>query len=162
MPLCDSGASIASYSATILSRIASAYSNMRAASGTKVVIQKTVNANAFLTAGAALTGAAVGRFYVENVLLECDSGSVTTATNLQVTASNVYGASLILSEAIANVTASKTVDINSASVAKQRTILESGKALSFSSTGSNAGGTGVVRITAILTLLDDGATIAVA
>ncbi len=147
---------------TVLSTLSTAEASIKTAAGTTLIVQKTVAANAFATAGADLTGVANGALYIENIVVACDSGTVTTATNLEITTNNVYGPALLYSEAIANLTASQASDLFTASVAKQRTVIENGKKLAIASTGANAAGTGHLTITVVLRRLVDGASIAAA
>ncbi len=147
---------------TVLAAIASEEARIKTAAGTTLMIQKTVSASAFITAGANLTTTAIGPLYVENILVACDSGTITTATNLEVLTNNVYGPAILYSEAIANLTANQASDLFTASVAKQRTVIENGKLLTFASTGATAGGTGHITITVVFRRMADGASITTA
>ena len=147
---------------SLAAALSATYNASTSGVGTLAFVQKTVAATAFVTGGAAFTVASSGRFYVENLIMSCDSGSVTTATNLEIVTDNASGPAILLAEAIANVTASKGVDLSTASVAKQRVVLESGKVLSFKATGAGAAGAGNITMTAVLRRMDAAATISAA
>ena len=140
--------------------LASTAGMLRTAAGTSILLQKTVAASAFVTTGVNLTGPASGSLYIENILLACDAGTITTATNLAVLANNTYGSSVLYEEAIANLAANQVTDLFTASVTKQRSVLENGKHLSFAATGANAAGTGNITITVVFRRITDGASIA--
>lgn len=127
--------------------------------GSEFSIQKTLVSSALTTSAQDLSLVSTGRLLVENVVVETNGTGLAGATNFRILSNNVNGLSAILEETVANLGANKTVDIFSASIVKQRTILESGKKLQYLGTVGAGTGAGTVTVTVTLRRLDAGAQI---
>jgi len=129
--------------------------------GTVFTIQKTITSNTITTSAQDLTTvSAGGELLIEDVILKTDSTGLAGPTNFRILSNNAKGAAAILEETVANLGANKTVNLDNASVVKQRTILENGKKLQFLGTSSNGTGSGTVQVTVKFRRLSPGAVIA--
>lgn len=107
-----------------------------------------------------LTQRATGDFLIENIIVETDSTGLATGTNFAISISgDEYGLATIWSSAVSGLGANKTVDINTASVAKQRAILEDGSKLIGICTTASCEGAGKAKVTVILKKLDSYSSI---
>lgn len=127
--------------------------------GSRVILKKSITSSTITTAAQDLSTTALGEFLVENVILKTDSTGLAGATNFRVLSNNSLGLAAILEETVANLGANKTVDITTASVVKQRTVLESGKKLQYLGTASAGTGAGVIAVYVHLIRKTAGATI---
>jgi hypothetical protein len=84
-----------------------------------------------------------GDIEIDNCILETDGTGFAGGTNVQLGTDDTIGLAVFMAETVANLGANKTVDINSASVTKQRTVIHSGKHLQISSTVGACTGAGV-------------------
>lgn len=107
-----------------------------------------------------LTQKVTGDFYIENIIVSTDGTGLATGTNFAISISgNDYGLSTIWSSAVSGLGANKTIDINTASVAKQRAILEDGSKLIGTCTTASCAGSGKAKVTVILKKLDSYSSI---
>lgn len=127
--------------------------------GSVVLLKKTIVSSTITTAAQDLSTTSLGEFLVENVILKTNATGLAGATNFRVLSNNAVGALPILEEAVANLGASATVDIYTASVVKQRTVLESGKKLQYLGTASAGTGAGTITVYVQLIRKTAGATI---
>lgn len=127
--------------------------------GAVVGLKKTITSSTITTSAQALTTNATGDVYIENIVLKTDSTGLAGATNFRILSNNAKGALPIVEETVANLGASKTVDAFTASVVKQRTMLESGKQLQFLGTASAGTGAGTVDVYILYRRLSAGASI---
>lgn len=127
--------------------------------GSTFTISKTITSSAITTSAQDLSLVSTGRLLVDNIVLKTDGTGLAGATNFRILSNNAKGLAAILEEAVSNLGANKTVDIFTASVVKQRTVLETGKKLQF--LGTVGAGTGAGTIDVIITFkrLDSGAQI---
>lgn len=131
--------------------------------GTVFTIQKTITSSTITTSAQDLTlVSGGGELLIEDVILKTDGTGLAGPTNFRILSNNAKGLAAILEEAVSNLGANKTVNLDTASVVKQRTILESGKKLQFLGTASAGTGAGTVQVTAVLRRLAPGAVIAAA
>jgi hypothetical protein len=114
--------------------------------GTRLIVKKTITSSTITTSAQDLTSTALGEFLIDNVILKTDSTGLAGATNFRILSNNSKGLVAICEEAVANLGANKTVDIFTASVVKQRTVLESGKKLQFLGTASAGTGAGTIDV----------------
>ena len=116
--------------------------------GTTFWVGKTVTSSAILTASAVdITGVSSGGYlFVEDVVVRTNSTGLAGGTNFQIKSNNTLGLANIFVEAVANLGASKTVDLDGASVTKIRTILETGKKLQVQSSVADCTGAGIIEI----------------
>lgn len=129
--------------------------------GSVFVINKTFTSSAITTAAVDMTSvSAGGDLVIENAVFKTGSTGLATGTNFQLISNNADGAPIIMAETVANLGANKTVDLFSASIAKQRTVLESGKKFQIQMTGSNGTGSGTVDVYITLRRVAAGATVA--
>lgn len=115
-----------------------------------IILKKTITSSTITTSAQDLSLASSGEFYVENVILKTDATGLAGATNFRVLSNNSKGLVAILEEAVSALGANKTIDITTASVVKQRTVLESGKKLQFLGTASAGTGAGTVDVYVVL------------
>jgi hypothetical protein len=111
-----------------------------------IVIDKTITSSNILTSVQDLTSQCYGDFFIKNIVLKTDSVGLAGGTNLVVSTTNSTGLVNVLVEAVSNLGANKTVDISSASVTKQPTVLENGSKIQLSSTVGACTGAGTVTI----------------
>lgn len=78
-----------------------------------------------------------------NMILKTDATGFAGGTNVQVLTNDALGLANILVEAVSNLGGNKTVDLNSASVTKQRTVIEQNKQIQINSTVAPCTGAGV-------------------
>lgn len=130
--------------------------------GTEFWVKKTIVSSAITFAAAVdITGVSSGgELAIENVIVKTDSTGLAGGTNFQIKSNNAKGLANILAEAVANLNANKTVDLFTASVTKQRTVLESGAKLQVQNTVGDGTGAGTADIYIQFRRLTAGATIA--
>lgn len=128
----------------------------------QVILKKTIVSSTIKTTVQDLTSVAYGDFYVKNVIVKSDSTGLAGGTNFTIKSDNANGLANILVEAVANLGANKTVDMSSASVTKQPTVLESGKKLQFLNTAAVGTGAGTVDIYMVLEKVTPNSNILVA
>lgn len=125
----------------------------------RYIIKKTLTSSSIPTAGVDITDNAFGEFLITNVVLKTDSTGLAGGTNLQVTINNAKGLATCLEETVDNLGANKCVDMSSASVSKQPTVLENGKKITIKSTVGACTGSGTIDIYVIMEKLDQGSSI---
>jgi|SRR5882762_1639523 len=118
--------------------------------GSQVIVRKTIVSGTITVAFQDLTSLAFGDFYINNIIAETDNTGLLGPTNFQIISTDTVGQPQVLVETVANLGPNKTVDLFSASVVKQRTILRNGKKLQFNGTVAPGVGLGAIYITAIL------------
>lgn len=132
--------------ASINSPLGQTTGGVNATDGGVTIVETSVVSSAITTTAANLVTAYNGQVEITNIILKTDSTGLATGTNLQILTDNVAGQANILVETVSNLGANKTVDLNSASVTKQRTVIEQNKHVQINCTGSNCTGAGVVFI----------------
>ncbi len=130
--------------------------------GTTFWIKKTMTSSNILDSGNTdITGvSAGGELAIEDVIVKTDGTGLATGTNFELLSNNAKGLANIFVETVANLGATKTVDLTGASVTKIRTILESGAKLQVHSTAADCTGAGTIDIYVKFRRLAAGATIA--
>lgn len=125
------------------------------------IVEKVVTSSELSTSSPlTLTQKATGDFYVENIIVSTDSTGLATGTNFAISITgNDYGLGTVFSSAVSGLGANKTIDLTTASVAKQKAILEDGSYFTAICTTANCEGTGKAKITFILKKVEQGSTI---
>jgi hypothetical protein len=118
-------------------------SGVNANGGVGVVQAKGLSSDILAASDATVFTAKGGDIEILNAIFKTDSTGLAGGTNLEINTDNVRGRPEILSETVANLGANKTVDLFSASLVKQRTVIEEGKSIKIGCSGSNCTGTGV-------------------
>ena len=131
--------------------------------GTYFWLKKTVTSSAILLASAVdITGvSSSGELAIEDVVVKTDATGLAGGTNFELKSNNAKGLANIFVETVANLGANKTVDLTGASVAKIRSVIETGKKLQVQSTVADCTGAGTIDIYVKLRRLTAAATIAV-
>lgn len=126
-----------------------------------IVVEKDVVSSSLATSTTvALTDYATGDLYVDNVLVSTDSTGLAAGTNLEIKVeSPTYGLATFFSTAISGLGANKTIDLNTASVAKQHVILRNGERLVANCTTAVCTGDGVAKISVLFKKVTQGAAI---
>ena len=114
----------------------------------KVWAQRQLRSSTITTGGVALTAASIGgNIAIVDAIVKTDASTgLAGGTNFQIQTNNAKGAAVFFAETVANLGAAKMQDMTGASVTKIRTVLESGKAVSLSCTGSNCTGAGTIDV----------------
>jgi len=108
----------------------------------------------------AITEYATGDLYIDNVIVSTDSTGLATGTALEIKVENpTYGLSTFFSTVISGLGANKTIDLNTASVAKQHVVLRNGERLVANCTVANCEGAGKAKIDVIFKKVTQGANI---
>jgi hypothetical protein len=102
--------------------------------------------SAVTTAGVDISAVSTGALVIEDVIAQTDGTGLAAGTNFTVQHNNVKGAAVFFAETVANLGASKTVDLTGASVTKIRNVLESGKKLTAKCTVANCTGAGLIDV----------------
>lgn len=114
------------------------------ASGGVGIVKVTGLSSDILTASAKnLVTAYNGDIEILQMIVKTDATGLAGGTNFQLLTDNALGQANILVETVANLGANKTVDLNTASVTKQRTVIEQGKHIQVQNTVGNGTGAGV-------------------
>ena len=115
--------------------------------GTTFVVKKTLTSSAILQTGVDVTGASSGGVLeLLNVVLQTGGVGLAAGTNFQLVNNNANGATLFMAETVVNLGSAATVDMTTASVAKQKFMLESGKKITAKSTVADCTGAGTVDV----------------
>lgn len=131
--------------------------------GTSFWIYKQLTSSGITTSAADLTGVSSGgKLYIKQIILKTDGTGLAAGTNFVLSSNNANGLANILSTAVSGLGANKTVTLLDASVTKVPTILESGKKIQHSCTGSACTGSGKIDVYIECVRLDEDATIAAA
>lgn len=101
------------------------------------------------SAPTALFWASGGDIYIDNVIIETNATGLATGTNFELIASETVGLAVFFSETVANLGANATVNMFTASVAKQRTVIQQGTYISIANTVAAGTGAGVWTLTII-------------
>lgn len=130
--------------------------------GTSFWIKKTVTSSAILEASDVdITGVSSGgELAIDEVIVKTDGTGLATGTNFELKSNNAKGLENIFVETVANLGASKTVDLDTASVTGIKTVLESGAKLQVHSTVAACDGAGTIDIYVKFIRLSAGATVA--
>lgn len=108
----------------------------------------------------AITEYATGDLYIDNVIVSTDSTGLATGTALEIKVeSPTYGLATFFSTAISGLGANKTIDLNTASVAKQHVVLRNGERLVANCTTLACTGSGKAKIDVIFKKATQGANI---
>lgn len=111
------------------------------AAGAPFWITKTIANNLITTAGVDLVAAAGEAYEVDDVLVESDAGTITTATNIQLV-TGALGVRTFFETAISGLGGSKVKDLRSASVSGVKCVVGLAETIAVKATGANAAGTG--------------------
>lgn len=111
-----------------------------------IVLKYKMLSSDVVQAGLQLTNGAIGNLFIKNVILKTDGTGLAAGTNCVVYSNNDYGQANIISTAVSGLGANKTIDITTASVTKQPTVLEDGKYISIGSTSADCTGSGVLFV----------------
>lgn len=131
--------------------------------GTYFWVTKTLTSSAVVQAGVDITGVSSGgALAIEDIIVKTNGTGLATGTNFAISSDNANGLANIFVETVANLGASKTMDLTGASVTKIRTVLETGKKLIAKSTVADCTGAGTIDVYIKLQRLAAGATIAAA
>ena len=131
--------------------------------GTTFVVKKTLTSSAILQTGVDVTGASSGgALELLNVILQTGGVGLAAGTNFQLVSNNANGALLFMAEAVVNLGTTKTVDLTTASLTKQKIVLESGKKITAKSTVADCTGAGTVDVYLVFRRNAAAATIAAA
>lgn len=87
-----------------------------------------------------------GDIYIRDIVVKSDATGLAGGTNFTIKSNNAKGLANILVESVANLGANKTVNLSTASVTKQATVLEAGKKLQYLNTVGAGTGAGTVDI----------------
>lgn len=101
-----------------------------------------------------LTSVASGEFLIRDIILKTDSTGLAGGTNLQIKTTNSAGLVNVLVEAVSNLGANKTVNMDTASVTKQKTVLESGSKIQLNCTAADCTGAGIIYVYIVLAGVD--------
>lgn len=127
-----------------------------------VIATKVLTSSSLTTSTATyVTQPATGDFYIDNVVVSTDSTGLAAGTNFQLLIdSPAYGLkTAFFATAVSGLGANKTLDINTASVTKQRVILQDGDRVVAYCTTANCTGAGKIRVDLILKKVTQGAAI---
>ena len=127
--------------------------------GSTIVLKYKLLSSDVVQAGLQLTNATTNDMYIQNVILKTDSTGLATGTNCVVYSNNTYGLANIISTAVSGLNGNKTIDISTASVTKQPTVLEAGKYISIGSTTADCTGAGVLYVYIVCVPISDIADI---
>ncbi len=131
--------------------------------GTAFWVKKTLVSSAVVQAGVDITGvSATGELAVLDVIVKTNATGLAAGTNFEVCSNNANGLLNIFVETVANLGATKTMDLTGASVTKIRTVLEVGKKLIAKATVADCTGAGTIDVYVRFERLTAGATIAAA
>ncbi len=131
--------------------------------GTEFWVEKVLTSSAILQAGVAVTLASSGGdLELLDVIASTDTTGLAGGTNFELSVNNAFGLAVPFAEAVANLGASKTVNLDTASVTKQRIVLESGKVITAKSTVADCTGAGQVKLYLRFRRLAAAATVAAA
>jgi len=130
--------------------------------GTTFIIKKTMVSSAILESAAVdITGVSSGgELLIEDVVVKTDGTGLAAATNFELKSNNARGELNFFVETVANLGASKTVDMNGVSVTGEHTVIETGKKLQVHATVTDCTGAGEIDIYVKFRRLAAGATIA--
>lgn len=127
------------------------------------LVKQGVVSSTITQAGVDLTVASIGgNIAVENIILQTGATGLAAGTNFQVTVNNTSGLAVVMAEAVSNLGANKTVDLTTASVTKQKFVIESGKKITLKSTVADCTGAGTIDIFVQCRRLSAGADISTA
>lgn len=131
--------------------------------GTTFVVKKTLTSSAILQTGVDVTGVSSGgALELLNVVLQTGGVGLAGGTNFQLVNNNANGATLFMAEAVISLGSAATVDLTTASVAKQKFILESGKKITAKATIADCTGVGTIDIYLVFRRNAAAATVAAA
>ncbi len=127
-------------------------------------VKTGVVSSTITTGGVALGVASIGgAIAITDVIVKTNGTGLAGGTNFQLQTNNANGIAVFFAETVANLGASKTVNMATASVtANGRTVLESGKILTASSTVGNCTGAGTIDIFIRCMRLTAGADVSLA
>ena len=86
---------------------------------------------------------------IEQVILETDGTGFAAGTNVEVLTDDAIGLAVFFAESVANLGANKSVDMYTASVAKQRWAIRQGNHLQIQATVADCTGAGVWVLTVV-------------
>lgn len=131
--------------------------------GTEFWVKKTLTSSAITQAGVDVTGASSGgALTIADVVLQTDATGLAAGTNLTLETNNTNGVAVFFSTAVSGLGANKTINIDTASVTKIRTVLESGKKITAKMTAADGTGAGTVDVYLKFQRHSSGATVAAA
>ena len=115
--------------------------------GTTFVVKKTLTSSAILQTGVDVTGASSGgALELLNAVLQTGGVGLAGGMNFQLVNNNANGATLFMAETVTNLGSAATIDLTTASVTKQKFMLESGKKITAKATIADCTGVGTIDI----------------
>lgn len=130
--------------------------------GSIFTIYKELTSTDIVTGGADLTGVSSGLIKIEDIIVQADATGLAAMTLFQILANNTRGLLAFFATSVASLGANLTVNMDNATSAKVKTVLESGKKLTYKATGTAGTGSGKVMVYIVCRRLTDGATLAAA
>lgn len=131
--------------------------------GSVFVLEKEITSSA-ITFGAAidLTGVSTGLILIENIIIQSDATGLAAMTLFQILTNNVKGLLAFFATSVASLGANLTVNMDNATSAKVRTVLEAGKKLTYKATVADGTGSGKIKVYVVCRRLTDGASLSLA
>lgn len=129
------------------------------AAGAGFVWTGTITSSSITTTPQTLATPTLGLLYIDNIILRTDATGLAGGTNFVISSNDTSGASTIIAETVANLGANKTIDLNSASVTKQRTVVSNSSVLRYNNTAAVGTGAGVLTVTIVGTRCGNGAVL---
>lgn len=143
--------------------VAASAGMLRTANGTRFAIKKTLTSSAILQTGVDVTAVStVGEILIEDVVVKTDGTGLAAGTNFELETNNAKGLADFFVTAVSGLGASKTVDLNGASVTKIKTVLESGAKVVAKCSAADCTGAGTIDVYLLCRRLADNATLAAA
>jgi len=131
--------------------------------GTRFVVKKTLVSSAIVQTGVDVTlVSSGGAMTIADVILQTNGTGLAAGTNFTLETNNANGIAVFFSTAVSGLGANKTINMDSASVAHIRTVLESGKKITAKMTVADGTGAGTVDVYLVFERHAEGATIAAA
>jgi hypothetical protein len=111
------------------------------------LVKTGVVSSTIVTGGVDLTVPSIGGYIaIVDAIVKTDATGLAGGTNFQIQTNNAKGLAVFFAETVANLGASKTIDMTGASVTKIRTVLETGKKVQLSATVGNCTGAGTIDV----------------
>jgi hypothetical protein len=111
------------------------------------VVKTGVVSSTIVTGGVDLSVVSIGGpIAITDAIVKTDGTGLAGGTNFQIQTNNAKGAAVFFSNAVSGLGANATVNLTGAGVTKTETVLETGKKIQLSSTGSNCTGAGTIDV----------------
>jgi hypothetical protein len=118
-------------------------SGVNAFGGVNILKVKGLSSDILSASATNIATVSGGDIEIENIIVLTDATGLTGGTNLEFLTDDTIGLAVFWSEAISGLGANAAIDINTASVTKQRTVIHSGKHLQIQCTAAPCTGAGV-------------------